>query len=342
MSSSTIPGAAPIKIIRPEAMAEVLRAEAAIEPDAPATGPVTKETQIIAIYGKGGIGKSFTLANLSYMMAQQGKKVLLIGCDPKSDTTSLLFGGKACPTIIETSSKKKLAGEAVAIGDVCFKRDGVFAMELGGPEVGRGCGGRGIIHGFETLEKLGFHDWGFDYVLLDFLGDVVCGGFGLPIARDMCQKVIVVGSNDLQSLYVANNVCSAVEYFRKLGGNVGVAGMVINKDDGTGEAQAFAANAGIPVLAAIPAHEDIRRKSASYEIIGRPGTQWAPLFELLATNVAEAPPVRPKPQTQDELLGLFSGDSVGRDVVLEPATLFDMCGKTEVRRESLEVVYDAA
>ena len=181
------------------------RAEAAIEPPPVAPTPVTKETQIIAIYGKGGIGKSFTLANLSYMMAQQGKKVLLIGCDPKSDTTSLLFGGRACPTIIETSSKKKLAGEQVAIGDVCFKRDGVFAMELGGPEVGRGCGGRGIIHGFETLEKLGFHDWGFDYVLLDFLGDVVCGGFGLPIARDMCQKVIVVGSNDLQSLYVAKD-----------------------------------------------------------------------------------------------------------------------------------------
>ena len=118
-------------------------------------------------------------------------------------------------------------------------------MELGGPEVGRGCGGRGIIHGFELLEKLGFHDWGFDYVLLDFLGDVVCGGFGLPIARDMCQKVIVVGSNDLQSLYVANNVCSAVDYFRKMGGNVGVAGMVINKDDGTGEAQAFADAVGI-------------------------------------------------------------------------------------------------
>ena len=162
-------------------------------------------------------------------------------------------------------------------------------MELGGPEVGRGCGGRGIIHGFELLEKLGFHDWGFDYVLLDFLGDVVCGGFGLPIARDMCQKVIVVGSNDLQSLYVANNVCSAVEYFRKLGGNVGVAGMVINKDDGTGEAQAFAEAVGIPVLAAIPADEDIRRKSANYEIIGLPGGRWAPLFEELATNVGRGP-----------------------------------------------------
>jgi len=278
-----------------EKLKRSLRAEAAVAPPSVTPTPVTKETQIIAIYGKGGIGKSFTLANLSYMMAQQGKKILLIGCDPKSDTTSLLFGGRACPTIIETSSKKKLAGEPLEIGDVCFKRDGVYAMELGGPEVGRGCGGRGIIHGFETLEKLGFHDWGFDYVLLDFLGDVVCGGFGLPIARDMCQKVIVVGSNDLQSLYVANNVCSAVEYFRKLGGNVGVAGLVINKDDHTGEAQAFAAAAGIPVLAAIPAHEDIRRKSAKYEIIGKPGGAWAPLFEALATNVAEAPPLTPKP-----------------------------------------------
>jgi 3,8-divinyl chlorophyllide a/chlorophyllide a reductase subunit X len=319
-----------------------LRAEAAQEPDPVATGPVTKKTQIIAIYGKGGIGKSFTLANLSYMMAQQGKKVLLIGCDPKSDTTSLLFGGKACPTIIETSSRKKAAGESVAIGDVCFKRDGVFAMELGGPEVGRGCGGRGIIHGFETLEKLGFHDWDFDYVLLDFLGDVVCGGFGLPIARDMCQKVIVVASNDLQSLYVANNVCSAVEYFRKLGGNVGVAGMVVNKDDGTGEAAAFAEAAGIPILAAIPANEDIRRKSASYEIIGTPDSPWGALFSELAQNVGDAPPVRPKPMTQDSLLGLFSADTVGRNVVLQPADAVDMMGKNTPVKASLEVVYDRA
>jgi len=319
--------------------AHLLRAEAAIEPD-PVPTKATKETQIIAIYGKGGIGKSFTLANLSYMMAQQGKKVLLIGCDPKSDTTSLLFGGRACPTIIETSTKKKLAGDAVSIGDVCFKRDGVFAMELGGPEVGRGCGGRGIIHGFELLEKLGFHEWGFDYVLLDFLGDVVCGGFGLPIARDMCQKVIVVGSNDLQSLYVANNVCSAVEYFRKLGGNVGVGGLVINKDDGTGEAQAFAKSVGIPILATIPADEDIRRKSANYEIIGRPESRWGSLFEELATNVAEAKPHHPRPLTQDQLLGLFSGEAVGRDVVLVPASMEDMCGVSLVQKPSLEVIYD--
>ena len=318
-----------------------LRDEAQQEPTLEVPqGEPTKKTQIIAIYGKGGIGKSFTLANLSHIMAEQGKRVLLIGCDPKSDTTSLLFGGKACPTIIETSTKKKLAGEEVKIGDVCFKRGGVYAMELGGPEVGRGCGGRGIIHGFELLEKLGFHDWDFDYVLLDFLGDVVCGGFGLPIARDMAQKVILVGSNDLQSLYVANNVCSAVEYFRKMGGNVGVAGLVINKDDGTGEAQAFADAVNIPVLASIPADDDLRKKSANYQIVGTNQSQWGALFAALGENVGEAPPLRPTALSQDELIGLFDGKDTGAGIVLEPATEADMRGKNAAPKKSLEVIYD--
>ncbi|MEM8773946.1 MAG: chlorophyllide a reductase iron protein subunit X [Pseudomonadota bacterium] len=302
----------------------------------------TKKTQIIAIYGKGGIGKSFTLANLSHMMAEQGKRVLLIGCDPKSDTTSLLFGGKACPTIIETSTKKGLSGEPVKIGDVCFKRGGVFAMELGGPEVGRGCGGRGIIHGFELLEKLGFHDWDFDYVLLDFLGDVVCGGFGLPIARDMAQKVILVASNDLQSLYVANNVCSAVEYFRKLGGNVGVAGLVVNKDDKSGEAQAFAKSVDIPILAAIPQDDDLRKKSANYQIVGTSESQWGDLFAGLSEAVSNAPPVRPTPLSQDGLLELFDGSETGAGFTLVPATDEDMRGKNAKPKVSLEVVYDEA
>ena len=321
--------------LRDEANMDLADIQALEQNDSP-----TRKTQIIAIYGKGGIGKSFTLANLSHMMAEMGKRVLLIGCDPKSDTTSLLFGGKACPTIIETSTRKKLAGEEVQIGDVCFKRGGVFAMELGGPEVGRGCGGRGIIHGFELLEKLGFHDWDFDYVLLDFLGDVVCGGFGLPIARDMAQKVILVGSNDLQSLYVANNVCSAVEYFRKLGGNVGVAGLVINKDDGTGEAAAFAKAANIPVLAAIPQDDDLRKKSANYQIVGTSQSQWGALFEQLAIAVADAPPIRPAPLDQDGLLALFDSKDTGGDFVLVPATDADMRGKNSVAKASLEVIYD--
>jgi chlorophyllide a reductase subunit X len=156
----------------------------------------------------------------------------------------------------------------------------------------------------------------------------------------MCQKVIVVGSNDLQSLYVANNVCSAVEYFRKLGGNVGVAGLVINKDDGTGEAEAFAKAVNIPVLAAIPAHEDIRRKSANYEIIGQPGSEWASLFEGLGQQVADAPPVLPTPLVHDDLLGLFKGETVGRGVKLDPATLDDMCGAALLTKPSLEVIYE--
>ena len=106
---------------------------------------------------------------------------------------------------------------------------------------------------FDVNYHVGHRGVALFYPVLDFLGDVVCGGFGLPIARDMCQKVIVVGSNDLQSLYVANNVCKAVEYFRSMGGNVGVAGMIVNKDDGTGEAQAFAKAVDIPILAALDA-----------------------------------------------------------------------------------------
>lgn len=321
---------------------ERLRHEAAEPVVEPGQGAPVRKTQIIAIYGKGGIGKSFTLANLSHKMAEEGKRVLLIGCDPKSDTTSLLFGGRACPTIIETSAQKKLAGEEVRVSDVCFKRGGVFAMELGGPEVGRGCGGRGIIHAFELLEKLGFNEWDFDYVLLDFLGDVVCGGFGLPIARDMAHKVIIVGSNDLQSLYVANNVCSAVEYFRKLGGNVGVAGLVINKDDGTGEALAFAEATGIPVLASIPLDDELRRKSANYQIVGTDASPWGGLFGELSVNVASAPPVRPRPLDQDGLLGLFSAETTGADFVLEPATDQDMRGGNAAPRKSLEVIYDEA
>ena len=145
------------------------------------------------------------------------------------------------------------------------------------------------------------------------------------------------GFERLQSLYVANNVCSAVEYFRKLGGNVGVAGMVTNKDDGAGQAQAFCKAVGIPELASIPAHDDIRRKSASYEIIGRPDGEWGSLFSDLATNVQALP--QPEPLTQDGL-ELFDGDTVGRDVVLQPASLEDLCIE-HLNKPSLEVIYDS-
>ncbi|MEM1138889.1 MAG: chlorophyllide reductase iron protein subunit X, partial [Pseudomonadota bacterium] len=145
----------------------------------------------------------------------------------------------------------------------------------------------------------------------------------------------------LQSLYVANNVCSAVDYFRKLGGNVGVAGMLINKDDGTGEAQAFAEEVGIPVLAAIPQNEDIRRKSANYQIVGFPGGDWGDLFQTLADNLVAAPPTKPKPLSQDELIGLFDTDETGGNFVLQPANPEDMCAGSSLARPSLEIIYDS-
>jgi chlorophyllide a reductase subunit X len=141
-------------------------------------------------------------------------------------------------------------------------------------------------------------------------------------------------------LYVAHNVCSAVGYFRKLGGHVGVAGLVVNKDDGTGEAQAFAEAVGIPVLASIPANDDIRRKSANYEIIGKPGTAWADLFDTLGTNVATAPPLAPEALDQNGLLALFANDDRDAGQRLEPATLEDMCGGRVVEKPTLEVIYD--
>src|SRR6056297_3384275 len=158
----------------------------------------------------------------------------------------------------------------------------------------------------------------------------------------MAQKVILVASNDLQSLYVANNVCSAVEYFRELGGNVGVAGLVVNKDDHSGEAQAFAKAVDIPILASIPQNDDLRKKSANYQIVGTGESEWGALFAGLGDNVAEAPPMRPTALNQDELLALFDGSETGAGYELVPATDMDMRGKNAEPKASLEVVYDEA
>jgi len=145
---------------------------------------------------------------------------------------------------------------------------------------------------------------------------------------------------DCQALYVAKNVCSAVEYFRKGGGNVGVAGLVINKDDGSGEAQAFAKAVNNPVLASIPQNDDLRKKSANYQIVGTGESEWGDMFAALGDNVASAPPQRPAALNQDELLELFDGSETGAGYELVPATDADMRGKNAEIKASLEVVYD--
>jgi chlorophyllide a reductase subunit X len=224
------------------------------------------------------------------MMAQQGKKVLLIGCDPKSDTTSLLFGGKACPTIIETNAPRRRRRRSRSRSATSASSATVSSpWNSAGPRSVAAAADAASSTASRPWRSSAFHDWDFDYVLLDFLGDVVCGGFGLPIARDMCQKVIVVGSNDLQSLYVANNVCSAVEYFRASAATSASPAWSSTRTTAPARPQAFCKAVGHPVLAAIPAtrtsgaRAPTTRSSAPRRGVG-------PLFESSHSNVAEAPP----------------------------------------------------
>jgi 3,8-divinyl chlorophyllide a/chlorophyllide a reductase subunit X len=229
-----------------------------------------EDRRIVALYGKGGSGKSFITSNLSYHLARHGNRVMQIGCDPKHDSTALLFGGQALPTVLEAWALRheaKAASLVPEISDVIYKRHGVYAMELGGPEVGRGCGGRGITLSFDLLQQMGFDKWEFDYVIYDFLGDVVCGGFGTPIAKSMVRDIILIGGNDHQALYVVNNLCGAVRYFAEQGGTTRVLGMVINRDDGSGWGERYAEEAGIDIIARIPLSDDIRKKSMAFQLV---------------------------------------------------------------------------
>ncbi len=169
----------------------------------------------IAIYGKGGIGKSTTSSNLSAALAAMGKRVMQIGCDPKSDSTMLLMGGKRIPTVLDVLRK----GGEPTLSDLVFESESkVLCAEAGGPTPGIGCAGRGIITAFETLGELGaFQHYQPDVVIYDVLGDVVCGGFAMPLRGDYSDYVMVVTSGEKMSLYAAENIVSAVEHFKARG-----------------------------------------------------------------------------------------------------------------------------
>lgn len=170
----------------------------------------------IAIYGKGGIGKSTTTSNLSAALAMMGKKVMQIGCDPKADSTKNLMGGKRIPTVLEMIKEK---GEDLELEDIVFEGfGGVLCVESGGPTPGVGCAGRGIISAFEKLEELdAFEKYQPDIVIYDVLGDVVCGGFAMPIRGGYAKEVYIVSSGEMMSLYAANNIATAIKGFGKRG-----------------------------------------------------------------------------------------------------------------------------
>ncbi len=244
----------------------------------------------IAIYGKGGIGKSFTTTNLSATFAMMNKRVLQLGCDPKHDSTTSLFGGISLPTVTEVFADKNAKNEQVEISDIVFRRDipgfpqPIYGIELGGPQVGRGCGGRGIISGFDVLEKLGIFEWDIDIILMDFLGDVVCGGFATPLARSLSEEVLLVTSNDRQSIFTSNNICQANNYFRTIGGRSRLLGLIVNRDDGSGMAESYAKAAGINVLMKVPYNLQARDMDDSFDFAVKLPEVGEP-FRKLATDI---------------------------------------------------------
>ncbi len=180
----------------------------------------------IAIYGKGGIGKSTTTSNLSAALSDLGYKVMQIGCDPKADSTKNLMKGKFIPTVLEVMNKK---GDEVELEDIVFEGyNGVLCVEAGGPTPGVGCAGRGIIAAFEKLEELdAFEIYKPDIVIYDVLGDVVCGGFSMPIRNGYANEVYIVTSGEMMSMYAASNISTAINQFKSRG-YASLKGLILN------------------------------------------------------------------------------------------------------------------
>ncbi len=180
----------------------------------------------IAIYGKGGIGKSTTTSNLSAALSHLGYKVMQIGCDPKADSTKNLMKGKFIDTVLDVMNEK---GDDLELSDIVFEGyNGVLCVEAGGPTPGVGCAGRGIIAAFEKLEELNaFEVYKPDIVIYDVLGDVVCGGFSMPIRNGYAKEVYIVTSGEMMSMYAASNISTAVNQFKNRG-YASLKGLILN------------------------------------------------------------------------------------------------------------------
>jgi nitrogenase iron protein NifH len=215
----------------------------------------------VAIYGKGGIGKSTTTQNTVAALAEMGRKVMVVGCDPKADSTRLLLGGLAQKTVLDTLREE---GEDVDLEDIC--RDGFGncrCTESGGPEPGVGCAGRGIITSINLLEQLGAYDasTNTDYVFYDVLGDVVCGGFAMPIREGKAQEIYIVCSGEMMAMYAANNICKGILKYANAGG-VRLGGLICNSrkvDNEREMIEELARQIGTQMIHFLPRDNDVQR-----------------------------------------------------------------------------------
>ncbi|MBQ7991039.1 MAG: P-loop NTPase [Oscillospiraceae bacterium] len=245
----------------------------------------------IAIYGKGGIGKSTCTANLAAALADMGRKVIQIGCDPKADSTMTLLGGE---NVIPVMEYLRTHEEPPADHSLISRRGhgGVLCIETGGPTPGMGCAGRGIVASFDLLGELRlFEREKPDAVLYDVLGDVVCGGFAVPIREGYADRVFIVTSGEKMSLYAADNICRAVDSFADRG-YAKVGGIILNRRNIPDEEQkvlAFAEAHGTSVIADIPRSDDITacEDRGMTVIEGAPESPAAKAFAALARRIAE-------------------------------------------------------
>lgn len=211
------------------------------------------KTKRIAIYGKGGIGKSTIVSNIAAAYASNGHKVLVIGCDPKADTTRTLIG-RRIPTILDIVKAKRDALSE----DIIFKGyEGVKCVESGGPEPGVGCAGRGVIVAMKLLENLETFSEDLDVIIYDVLGDVVCGGFAVPLREDFADEVYIVTSGEYMALYAANNICKGI---KKLKSNFG--GIICNCKGVENEVEIvkeFSSRVGTKVVGIVPRSELVQK-----------------------------------------------------------------------------------
>ena len=215
----------------------------------------------IAIYGKGGIGKSTTTQNTVAGLAEMGKKVMVVGCDPKADSTRLLLHGLAQKTVLDTLREE---GEDVDLDDILKEGyGGTMCTESGGPEPGVGCAGRGIITSINLLEQLGAYEEEkkLDYVFYDVLGDVVCGGFAMPIRDGKAEEIYIVCSGEMMAMYAANNICKGIMKYAE-SGSVRLGGLICNSRNVDNEREMIeelAKKIGTQMIYFVPRDNDVQR-----------------------------------------------------------------------------------